>query len=401
MQQIQKQQYSDIYTESIIPSPQKEKFHNKKQRPSSSDKYQDLGKTDQIFEENEDDILNPRNFLANLYQDDNFMKIKEKMTEDLIMSLKQNVMKEQQDLMCDVDQQLKELERWKKTKKDQQNKFKLEEQELLRLQDEEQSKIRMQLIEDDENEIDREFQIQLQRMRDGEKTMNVLKLKDNAGVQAKEIINQQMHTKINEKLMSKEKQIQDIQEQIHKKNANVSQSSVQKLEQIMDKSNPSKLNLAPSTNDSTNYTNRTSMDERWVQNEKIMKQFVEFEEQALKFDEELNAMLMGDTQLNSQNKSASDQQVTDEEIQRLLKQIKENDKLFQSKQSSQQKSSQNFQELEDEKIANILDDIENEFQELDDLLKEVDTYSSSIREQEEFKLEMINGGSHKRYAPSD
>ena len=35
-------------------------------------------------------------------------------------------------------------------------------------------------------------------------------------------------------------------------------------------------------------------------------------------------------------------------------------------------------------------------------MKEVDTYSSSIREQEEFKMEMLNnGGGNGRYAPSD
>ena len=32
--------------------------------------------------------MNPRNFLSNLYQDDNFMKIKEKVTEELISMLK-------------------------------------------------------------------------------------------------------------------------------------------------------------------------------------------------------------------------------------------------------------------------------------------------------------------------
>lgn len=49
----------------------------------------------------------------------------------------------------------------------------------------------------------------------------LIKVKGNAEVQAKELINQQVHSRINQKLTSKEKQIQDIQEKLRGKDSTI------------------------------------------------------------------------------------------------------------------------------------------------------------------------------------
>ncbi|CDW74622.1 UNKNOWN [Stylonychia lemnae] len=322
---------------------------NKKQRPSSQDRQKE--QKYQIFEDDEDDILNPRNFLANLYQDDNFMKIKEKLTEELINMLKQNVQKEQTQLMSDVDNYLVDLEKWKKKKKDQEKQFKQEEQELLKKQDEEYERLKQKILEDEENEQDQQFQLQLQKLKDEQRTNKLIRSDVNQST--KELQNQHIHSKINEKLQNKERQIQDIQSKLGQKS-------------LMQKSVDLETMFA-----GRNFSDSVISNQRWEANEKIMKQFTDFEEQAHQFDQEINDLLFGNqsrSQIELKNQS---QKVTDDEIQRLLNQIKENEKLFKDKKSDIDEAKEKI------KIDNILDDIENEFKELDDILKEVDELNSS------------------------
>lgn len=69
-------------------------------------------------------MLNPRNFLLNLYQDDNFMSLKEQMTGDLMEALKQNVNSEKESLRVDIDRQLKDLDEWNRKRQQQEKEFK-------------------------------------------------------------------------------------------------------------------------------------------------------------------------------------------------------------------------------------------------------------------------------------
>lgn len=68
--------------------------------------------------------MNPRNFLLNLYQDDNFMSLKEQMTGDLMEALKQNVNSEKESLRVDIDRQLKDLDEWNRKRQQQEKEFK-------------------------------------------------------------------------------------------------------------------------------------------------------------------------------------------------------------------------------------------------------------------------------------
>ena len=54
--------------------------------------------------------MNPRNFHCNLYSDDNFMRMKEYITEDLIANMQsKHLIKEQKDLIGEVDACINDL----------------------------------------------------------------------------------------------------------------------------------------------------------------------------------------------------------------------------------------------------------------------------------------------------
>ncbi len=83
------------------------------------------------------------------------MKIKEKITQELINTLKLgNLAQEQEELISDVDAYMKDLEQWKLNKKDREQRFKEEERRVYEIQDKE----RVRMIErkyEDEDEIEK------------------------------------------------------------------------------------------------------------------------------------------------------------------------------------------------------------------------------------------------------
>lgn len=94
---------------------------------------------------------------------------------------------------------------------------------------------------------------------------------------------------------------------------------------------------------------------------------------------------MNDILFNS-NKNAVERdhmagKVTDDELDCLLKEIRERERL-------------NAAETEKDQINNILDDIENEFKELDDILKEADELTLNYNE-------TFGANEYQGYAPSD
>jgi len=66
-------------------------------------------------EEEERDILNPRNFYNNLYQDDSFKNFKEKNEEAVVEQAKQEV--ERKHFLSEMDDCLKDLHAWRKQRK--------------------------------------------------------------------------------------------------------------------------------------------------------------------------------------------------------------------------------------------------------------------------------------------
>ena len=76
-----------------------------KPRPSSSDrKLNTITGAIDDDDLDEDDILNPRNFFNSLYANDNFMKVKERITEDMMQNTLgvASLMRDQKELMHDV-----------------------------------------------------------------------------------------------------------------------------------------------------------------------------------------------------------------------------------------------------------------------------------------------------------
>lgn len=102
-------------------------------------------------------MLNPRNFLLNLYQDDNFMSLKEQMTGDLMEALKQNVNSEKESLRVDIDRQLKDLDEWNRKRQQQEKEFKEQQLRVVREQEEAEVNMRLQLIDEEQQEIDKQF----------------------------------------------------------------------------------------------------------------------------------------------------------------------------------------------------------------------------------------------------
>ena len=62
-------------------------------------------------DDNEDDDLNPRNFLSNLYQNDEYIKLKQNTEKQLIDAAKEEV--ERKKMIEDADKVLKDLQQWK------------------------------------------------------------------------------------------------------------------------------------------------------------------------------------------------------------------------------------------------------------------------------------------------
>ena len=133
----------------------------------------------------------------------------------------------------------------------------------------------------------------------------------------KEILNEQVHSKINIKLMNREKQIEDIEEKLKK----------EKTEGPKDRP-------------------EWGGEKEWRKKERIVAEFAKFEEQVNQFDSEINEILFG----REDKKEA----VTDEEINRLLVQIQKNDKIMKGKDELTKIQ-------EEENINHILQDIEKEF----------------------------------------
>ena len=59
----------------------------------------------------DDDITNPRNFLTSMYKNDEFIRMKEIMSEDILNNAKKE--QEAKNLIEDMDQYLKNLKGWK------------------------------------------------------------------------------------------------------------------------------------------------------------------------------------------------------------------------------------------------------------------------------------------------
>ena len=75
--------------------------------PQSTFQITEQSVDDAEEEDDEDDILNPRNFLSNLYQNDAYIKNKKNMEEQMIHAAKEEV--ERKNMIEDADQCLKDL----------------------------------------------------------------------------------------------------------------------------------------------------------------------------------------------------------------------------------------------------------------------------------------------------
>jgi hypothetical protein len=70
---------------------------------------------DQDGEDSDDELLNPRNFFNNMYQNDDFMRMKSGLENEIINQTKQEV--ERKHIIKDFDSVLADLDKWKEGRK--------------------------------------------------------------------------------------------------------------------------------------------------------------------------------------------------------------------------------------------------------------------------------------------
>ena len=101
--------------------------------------------------DHDEEALDPRNFLNGMYSNDNFLKLKSQLENEIIEQTKQEV--ERKHMIKDADSYIADLNRWREERKvrdDQRNQKRLKEKE------EEQEKFQEEIrkMEDYNNGID-------------------------------------------------------------------------------------------------------------------------------------------------------------------------------------------------------------------------------------------------------
>ena len=185
----------------------------------------------------------------------------------------------------------------------------------------------------------------MERMRRGASEvegMAKLKLRK-AGNNEKERLSQEVHSNITQKLLQKEQQISQIERMMKDI----------KLSTIQEEALP--------------YTGLG-----YERHEAMVRDFVQMEEQVTDFDREINEILA----LQNRPSSSTICDSSHDEISKILERIKSHQSMSQGSTRGNKIETQNrvneSQAEEDQRINALLMDIEKEFQDLDDILREAD-----------------------------
>ena len=180
----------------------------------------------------------------------------------------------------------------------------------------------------------------MERMRRGASEvegMAKLKLRK-AGNNEKERLSQEVHSNITQKLLQKEQQISQIERMMKDI----------KLSTIQEEALP--------------YTGLG-----YERHEAMVRDFVQMEEQVTDFDREINEILA----LQNRPSSSAISDSSHDEISKILERIKSQGSTRGNKIETQNRVNESQAE-EDQRINALLMDIEKEFQDLDDILREAD-----------------------------
>ncbi|TNV81659.1 hypothetical protein FGO68_gene4367 [Halteria grandinella] len=304
-----------------------------------------------------EDLMRPQgdNFMTQLYANDAFLKLKESLTEELLENQEMiNQIRIDTALIKDVDNELDSLKKWREEREAKKRQEKIQqiefENEIIRVKRE------AAMGEDlEEIEVEQKYMDMMRRAQEDIVSIECLKIKKDNN--AKDILNQQVHSKITAQLQQKEQLMSEVESKLQ----NMSLKSTANMD-FYD-------NLE-------SVTSRKGAGAQYLKQEALVRDFAEMEEQVSQFDQDMNDILALKPESRSSHYDSSEQSMIDSEIQTILDRIKKDGKSqsITAKATSNPKSKKQREENErdDKRINTLLIDIEKELQDIDDILKEVD-----------------------------
>lgn len=319
--------------------------------------------------------MNPKNFISKLYQNDTFLNIKKQYEEDIIDYTKKEV--ERKDMLKEADSYLAELSNWRKNRKSK-------EDELRELEEISQNigltRKATQEIDETNAELEQYQREYEERMKPQLEQMEALKEQKSKNDHI------QYHNKlkkdIDSYLQAKNQQVEYVQARLQGGNLS---STLDK--QIKDVFATPKLEQS-----------KKIVEEDRVRHEEMLEKFHQFEEDLDQFDKELTEYAQdGTAPYDSYDKNKiygvsrqggklevgqmvpgsmegmiQEKQPAARDIDALLKQLKEEGEQY----MNERKSGDGID------VEKMMSEINDEFDELDNLLKEVEELKVSHAEQE-------------------